>query len=242
MNQTPEALSSFQWALPQLFVVPPDPLMARIDIHQNAILLTTRVSENKEHVTEARLVSANELAKAMAGTIPMRTGLLGDDTLWWEQTKNGPLHALWRPPGVWRVTIMETERSPIKRLSLPMPGLVFLCQSARPPWLFAARKRPTKEDDQLYHAPVFNVYYNGESCGGSHRYPERVEEIPESFFSSIFSGHGDRGARSITFGEDLFALWASLDGQNEYPMDDLVPSVKVADAMKVYESGVRYYQ
>lgn len=231
-QDTPEAPTAFHWAVPEALGVPLDPLVARIDIHETAILLSMRTAGQNPTV-ETRLVSATALARAMAETLPLKTGLLPENTLWWCQTRDGPLYALWRPPRVWKVAIIESENTEIKRRALPMPGLIFLCQSARPPSVFAATSRPTKEEDQLYHAPLFNVYFNGDSCPGSHRYPERVADIPESFFASVFSGHGDRGARSRTFGEDLFALWAFLDGQKEYPLEDLAPALTVEHAMAI---------
>ena len=68
-----------------------------------------------------------------------------------------------------------------------MPGLIFVCSPGRGPWVYAAKKRPSDPEQQLYRAPAFNVFQDGRVCPGSHRFPEEVDRIPESFFESLVS-------------------------------------------------------
>ena len=63
--------------------------------------------------------------------------------------------------------------------------------------------------------PAFNVFSDGRTCPGSHRFPEEVARIPESFFQSYFSGTGDIRNRSRKHPDDLHALWEDLDGQTD---------------------------
>ena len=106
--------------------------------------------------------------------------------------------ALWRPPQVWPVALQREAFQPPARLRIPMPGLVFVCSPGRAPWVYAAPERPTDSGQQLYRAPAFNVFRDGRTCPGSHRFPEEVGRIPESFFQSFFSLTGDtrNGRRS----------------------------------------------
>ena len=100
-----------------------------------------------------------------------------------------------------------------------MPGLVFVCSPGRAPWVYAAKSRPTGADQQLYRAPAFNVFSDGRACPGSHKFPEEVGLIPESFFPLT----GDTRDRSKKHPGNLLTLWEELDGKSEYPIEDLVP-------------------
>ena len=113
-----------------------------------------------------------------------------------------------------------------------MPGLVFVCSPGRAPWVYAALERPTDSEEQLFRMPAFNVFGDGRVCPGSHKFPEEVGLIPESFFQSYFSGTGDSRNRSKKHPDDLHALWEEIDGKTEYPAEDLVPHCTVAQASR----------
>ena len=169
------------------------------------------------------------------------SGLLPDNALWWNQGETGRVVALWRPPQVWPVALQREAFQPPARLRLPMPGLVFVCSPGRAPWVYAALERPTDSEQQLYRAPAFNIFRDGRVCPGSHRFPEEVGRIPESFFQSFFSRTGDSQGRSKQHPDNLQALWEELDGKAEYPLEDLVPQCTVAHAMAVSEGRRGYY-
>ncbi len=113
--------------------------------------------------------------------------------------------------------------------------------TARAPWVYAAKSRPTGAEQQLYRAPAFNVFGDGRVCPGSHAFPEEVGLIPDSFFESYFSMTGDTRERSKKHPDNLHALWEELDGKRKYPLGDLVPQCTVAQAMAVSEGRSRNY-
>lgn len=207
-----------QWALPPGLDLPPDELKLRLDFYEDAIMM--HVLEKSTIVT--RLVAADDIARALASGLRFSSGLLAQDTLWWSSGRDGPVVALWRSPRVWKVALRTEVFAPARRFSLPMPGLIFLCRPAQAPSVFAVKMRPTSPDVKVYHAPCFNTFRDGRVCPGSHRFPDRLEEIPESFFLSHFSPTGDTQDRSLLFPNDLLARWESLDGKRRYPLDDLV--------------------
>ena len=188
----------------------------------------------------SRTVSADEIANALTRHLGFSSGLLPQDALWWNQGETGQVVALWRPRQVWSVALGREAFKPPARLRLPMPGLVFVCSPGRAPWVYAALRRPTDTEQQLFRAPAFNVFGDGRVCPGSHRFPEEVGLIPESFFQSYFSLTGDTRNRSKKHPDNLQALWEEIDGKNEYPTEDLVPQCTVAHAMAVSE-GKRGY-
>ena len=220
--------NAYQWALPDGLEVPPDELKCRLDFYQDTVILYLV----DKGVITTRMVSARDVALALLREVPLRSGVLPEGTLWWGQGKEGVEVALWRPPKVWPVALMTEPFKPPKRLRLPMPGLIFVCSPGRPPKVYAAKKRPTHARDGIYHAPLFNLFRDGRTCPGTHKFPEKIEEIPESFFTSFFSREAQFSGRSKKYPDDLLRLWEELDGKERYPIKDLVPFGKVEDIMK----------
>ncbi|MBI4286318.1 MAG: hypothetical protein HY670_10560 [Chloroflexi bacterium] len=220
--------AGYKWALPESLEVPADELKARLDFYQDAVMLYLV----EAGVIATRMVSARDVALALLREVPLRSGLLPENTLWWGQGREGVEIALWRPPKIWPVALQTEPFRPPRRLKLPMPGLIFLCSPGRPPRVYAAKKRPARLEDTVYHAPLFNVFSDGRTCPGTHKYPGATGEIPESFFASFFTPAADYMGRSQKYPNDLLKLWAELDGHNRYPLGDLVPFGKVEDIMK----------
>ncbi len=220
-----------EWSLPGPVDAPRDELRMQLEVYGENILL--RGFENDS--AWVRTVSADEIANVFTRHMGFSSGLLPQDALWWNQGETGHSVALWRPPQVWSVALQREAFKPPARLRLPMPGLLFVCSPGRAPWVYAAHGRPSDPEQQLFRAPAFNVFSDGRACPGSHRFPEEVGLIPESFFQSFFSLTGDSRSRSIKHPENLHDLWEELDGKTEYPMEDLVPQCTVAHAMAVSE-------
>ena len=226
-----------QWSLPGPADAPRDDLQMQMEVYRETILLRGFDGDS----TWVRTVSADEIANALTRHMGFSSGLLPQDSVWWNQGETGHSVALWRPPQVWAVALQREAFKPPARLRLPMPGLVFVCSPGRAPWVYAALKRPSDPEQQLFRAPAFNVFNDGRVCPGSHRFPEEVGLIPESFFRSFFSLTGDSRDRSKKHPDNLQALWEEIDGKTEYPVEDLVPQCTVAHAMAVSE-GRRGYR
>ena len=216
--------------------MPTDELNLQLEVYEETLLLRGFDGDTNW----VRTVSADEIANVFTRHLGFSSGLLPEKTLWWGQGETGQVVALWRPPQVWPVALQREAFKPPARLRLPMPGLVFVCSPARAPWVYAALERPTDPEERLYKMPAFNVFRDGRVCPGSHKFPDRVEEIPESFFRSYFSGTGDSRERSKKHPDDLHALWEEIDGKTEYPVEDLVPQCTVAHAIAVSQ-GRRGY-
>lgn len=186
-------------------------------------------------MVRTKLVSALDVAHALAGELDLASGLLPPDALWWAKTASGVRIALWREPRVWTVRLRERYDAQPRRLRLPMPGLVFISSPGRQaPYVFAARARPRSVEDQLYHCPAYNVFPTGRVCPGSHLFPADPAQIPEDFFRSHFSATGDTArGKSQRRPDDIGQLWAELRGAPAYPLDDLVPQLRVADALRL---------
>ena len=218
----------FEWVIPSELGVPADPLRCRLDFHNQAVVMTLFEPET----AGTRIVSAMDVAHALASELSFGSGLLPPNTLWWQNTKEGPIFALYIEPKVRKVALQESAKDPPRRFTIPLPGLIFLCSPGKPPWVFAVKKRPTKETDIVYRAPLCNIYSNGRSCPGSHKYPTRVADIAESFFISFFSATADLQNRSQTFPRNIILLWEHLDKKKTFPKEDLVKHALVKDLMQ----------
>ena len=226
-----------QWSLPGPVDAPRDVLKVQLEVYNETILLRGFEDDS----TWVRTVSADEIANVFTRHLGFSSGLLPQEALWWNQGETGRVVALWRPPQVWPAALQREAFQPPARLRLPMPGLVFVCSPGRAPWVYAALERPGNPEQQLYRAPAFNVFRDGRVCPGSHRFPEQVGQIPESFFQSFFSLTGDSQGRSKQHPDNLQTLWEEIDGKAEYPIEDLVSQCTVAHAMAVSEGRRGYY-
>ena len=217
------------WAEPGGLELERDDLQARLDFYRESIVLRTFSPD----LNTVRMIDPEEVADMMVMRRGLQTGLLPKGALWVKHSPEGTITALYREPGVWAAALQEEPFEPPARLRLPMPGLVFICSPGRTPWIFAAAGRPENPEETLYSSPTFNTFENGRVCPGTHRFPDQVEEIPESFFRSFFSMTGDTGGKSKRHPHDLHKLWRELDGAGEYPMEDLVEKCTVADALEL---------
>jgi hypothetical protein len=202
-----------------------------LDFHGESVVLHDYAGD----VVRTRLISAADVAHALAGGLDLASGVLPPDALWWARTAAGERVAVWRAPRVWTVRLRERYDAPPRRLRLPMPGLVFVCLAGRQaPYVFAAPARPRGPEDGLFHCPTYNVFGTGPVCTGTHPFPADPARVPEEFFRSHFSATGDTARdKSRRHPDDVGALWAELDGRDAYPLDDLVPALRVGDAFRV---------
>jgi PRTRC genetic system protein B len=217
------------WTVPKELGIPSDSLRLRLDFFHQAIEMTIFEGD----VVESRIVSALDIAHSLSETLHFGTGLLPANTLWWENTKAGVITAIYDPPRIRDLALQLEAGKPPDRYKVPMPGMIFLCTPGKPPWVFAVTKQPTKETDQVFKAPLLNVFENGRTCGGSNRYPERVGDIIENFYMCFFSHDGHFEHRSKKYPKDVTSLWKFLNGKKEFPADDLEPHGQVMDLMRM---------
>lgn len=138
---TPSKPTVHKWAIPGELQVPPDPLRCRLDFHHQAVVMTLFEGET----VETRIVSAADISKSLASDLSFGTGLLPPQTIWWANTRGGPLFALYVEPQVRKLALQEEAGKPPHRFTIPLPGFIFLCFPGRPPWVYAVKKKPTKE-------------------------------------------------------------------------------------------------
>lgn len=200
----------------------------RIDFYTESVSFTKFDGDISSHM----MVSPMDIAHALASELHYSTGLLPENALFWVNTNDGAVTAIYQAPRIRRVALQEKIGEPARRFTLPMPGLIFLCMAGNAPWLYAVKHRPTKEDDPIYKAPLANVFDTGKTCAGSQKYTNNPLETVELFFTSFFTRGADLGNRSQKFPENVIHLWEFIDKKPEFPLDDLVRHGLVKDLMQ----------
>lgn len=218
-----------RWAVPDSLQIPVDQLRCRLDFHHQATVMTLFDGD----LVETKVVSALDVAHALASELSFGSGLLPPNTLWWSNTKRGPIFALYVEPKIRKFALLEDANKPPRRFTLPMPGFIFLCTPSQAPWVFAVKKRPTKETDVVYKSPLCNIHESGRSCAGTHQYPNRVADIVHSFFASFYTPTADLRNRSQAFSQNVVLLWEHLNNKKRFPMVDLVKHGTVRDLMEM---------
>lgn len=219
----------FNFAIPEELGIPPDPLRLRLDFHHQATVMTYFDGDQ----TIVKLVDAMEVAHALASDLTFGTGLLPPGTIWWRNIRSGPVYAIYVEPKKWKVALELDVKTPPRRFTLPLPGFIFLCSPGKAPWVYAVTKKPTKETDAVYNAPLCNIYQNGRSCPGSHKYPTRVADMVQSFFTSFFTATAELRGRSKLYPNNVVRLWESLDNKKTFPVKDLVQLGMIKDLMNM---------
>lgn len=219
--------SPFQRVLPASVRVGQDKLKLRLDIYEETMVLRDCNKTGGGY----RIVSPLDVASAISRDMSYASGILPPGTLWWSNSTSGSWVAIWIEPGVRRLSIRTGVDKPAERYDVPLPGLIFICQPGRSPWVYAASHRPAAPNDRVYKAPLANVYDTGSTCGGSNDFPDDIAAIPESFLISFFTRHlGTNLSRK--YPGDITKMWKALHGKKQYPLSDLVYHGTVADIMQ----------
>jgi PRTRC genetic system protein B len=190
-----------------------------LTIYPEATLLE-KVLEDGSRVIHP--ISPADLA-ARLNRIPLATGLLPHNTLFWRQVGGEELIAIYVPPRQWRPIAYE------RQYRLPMPGMVFLGQ-ARQYTVFAVKQKPKTPETPLYHLPAPNVSDNGRICLGQAPFPiasrETMYDALKLFMEGSRFNHDNSRHRCVSFPNSSLELWAHLDGKKQFPSGELAPARK----------------
>ncbi|MGA9695735.1 MAG: hypothetical protein WBQ62_04920 [Dehalococcoidales bacterium] len=100
--------TDYQWALPENLDIPRDELKIRLDFYGQSVVLY--VLENG--IVTTKMVSPQDVALALLRDVPLGSGVLPENTLWWQHRQDGaPVVALWRPPQVWPLGFVVSAKS-----------------------------------------------------------------------------------------------------------------------------------
>ena len=198
-------------ALPQQ----PGPRL-RLDFYPTAILLSRWEADGR---TVTHPVAVDDVVRA-CGRVPLSSGLLPANTLFWQQQGQELGLGIYVPARRWRLQTAE------RAYLLPLPPLVFTGRGTAYR-VFAVKKRPPDARSPLYHAPCPNVHADGRICPGRTTFPpctpQNIGAALRLFLEgSLFNGDLSQG-KCRAHPEDVRQLWAALAGRRRFPLAELVP-------------------
>ncbi len=193
-------------------------LRLRLDFFDESILLTRY---NGGRPVSCYEVSPTALAEALSG-LPLTTGVLPQGCLFYARRGGDETIGIYLAPRRYRLTVRRGDER--TAYEVPMPGLVFVGHGSSYS-IFAVKRQPRDESERLFHAPFPNVHSNGRICPGSVRFPvcspATIHHTALLFLESEFNGDLVRG-KSQRQPDNVIMLWAELQGEETYPLTDLV--------------------
>lgn len=207
-------------------------LLGRVDLFEETLFYTKFDAGRPAAAFE---VSPADLATAFSG-VPLATGLLPKNCLFYARSGQGERLAVYLPASVRTMAVAVMQKR--TEFKIPLPPLVFVGQGASY-WIHAVKQYPGP-DEGLFLAPLPNVHNDGLICAGSVKFPgcssATIYKAADAFFASDFNL--DLAAGKSKKKTNLLELWEGLQGKDNYPVGDLVPSrISLADLVKGGDRG-----
>ena len=181
-------------------------------------------------------VSASDIAEALSAKICFDTGLMHDDILLVQCEGLRETVVSFRKAqktGLW----LDGSDEPIR---IPLPNLLLIRTSTgkTPSYqVYAVKQRPETLDEDLFHAPLPNVYSSGSICWGTIRH-DQIESASlqadwDRLLGTRFGMHACSG-KSKSHNRDIREKWLSFSPRKRvYPKSDLISANKtLAQALK----------
>lgn len=176
-------------------------------------------------------VDPEQVAVALAATMEFTTGFIPDDIIYHKQVGTKQIVVGYRKQqktGLW----LDGREDPIR---VPLPHMVLIrttTSESNPDYkLYACAKRPESLSDELYHAPLPNIFSHGGICWGTVSRGTTFKGISlandwSSLLGSRFGTHGCSG-KSKKYRGDIRKMLLELNENQRrrvYPRKDLIPA------------------
>ncbi len=189
--------------------------LARLDLYNEAIIMTKFDLGSSTSYP----VSIHDLSAAF-GTLPSSSGLLPRNTLFHGRSQGQEFVGVFIKAAKHVVTVNEAT------MAIPLPSAVFV-GCGKQYYIYTVKEYPCTARVQLYHYPSPNIGSDGRICAGDTPFPTcSVKTIMSAFtlfIESRFNRHlSTQKCRS--FPDNVIELWKTLDGQEEFPLSELILS------------------
>ena len=201
--------------------------LARLDLYEEAVVLTRYESGGRR---TSYPVAVDDVVAAF-GRVPVASGLLPRNCLFWGRENGETQMAVYVPGRRWRLQTAE------RTFHVPLPPLVFIGAGAPGApgryRAYAVKRRPQAMPFELFHCPTPNVHPDGAICQGNAPFPavagETIEEALSLFLEGSRFNADLASGKCRSFPEDVRALWAELDEAKGFPQRELVPLLTTVD-------------
>ncbi len=176
-------------------------------------------------------VDPEQIATALAATMEFTTGFIPDDIIYHKQVGIKKIVVGYRKQqktGIW----LDGHDDPIR---VPLPHMILMRTTtgeSNPDYkVFACAKRPESLTDELYHAPLPNIFNGGGICWGTVSRGTSFKGMSlandwESLLGSSFGNHAVSG-KSKKHRRDIRKMLLELNENQRrrvYPRSDLIPA------------------
>ena len=189
--------------------------LARLDLYNEAIIMTKFGHQSSTSYP----VSIYDLAAAF-GTLPASSGFLPRNTLFHGRNKGQEFVGIFISAQKQMVRVEEIT------MTIPLPPAIFI-GCGKQYIIHALSSYPQSPRATLYRYPSPNVFLDGRICAGDTPFPTcSIKSIMPAFslfIESKFNRHlVNQKCRS--FPKNIIKLWKTLDGQEQFPLSELIPS------------------
>ena len=174
-------------------------------------------------------VDPEQIATALAATMEFTTGFIPDDIIYHKQVGTKQIVVGYRKQqktGLW----LDGSDDPIR---IPLPHMILIRTTtgeSNPDYkVFACAKRPESLTDELYHAPLPNIFGGGGICWGTVSRGTSFKSMSlandwESLLGSSFGNHATSGKSKKHRGDIRKMLLELNENQRRrvYPRTDLI--------------------
>lgn len=190
-------------------------------------------------------VDPEQIATALAATMEFTTGFIPDDIIYHKQVGTKQIVVGYRKQqrtGIW----LDGREDAIR---VPLPHMILMrttTSESNPQYsLYACAKRPESLTDELYHAPLPNIFSSGNICWGSVSRGTTFKGMSlvndwTSLLSSAFGNHAT-GGKSKKHPRDIRKMLLELNENQRrrvYPRSDLIPAkTNLAKLLKIDGGG-----
>jgi PRTRC genetic system protein B len=170
------------------------------------------------------------LSRSLQSELP--AAWLPENVLIWSQR----LAAWWEPARIRAMFFSpESDGKTLDGKLYPHPALLFAVREGHlSVWALAGKTRPTP-NTQLFQAPYWNTYENGEICHGSMQTPRLVDldnlrQWSDGYFNSRFT-HTNLQRSLCHHPEGFLGMWRDLAGRKRFPVEYLLPKRSLRETL-----------
>lgn len=189
--------------------------LARLDLYNEAIIMT-KFGHNS---STSYPVSIHDLACAF-GQVPASSGFLPPNTLFHGRVGGQEFMGIYFSSSTNDVTVEE------ETMTIPFPSAIFI-GCGKQYKIYAVTSYPKNQNVVLYRYPSPNVWSDGRICAGDTPFPtctpESIIKAFKLFIESRFNTHLSNN-KCKSHPSNIISLWETLDGQEEFPITELVLS------------------
>lgn len=187
---------------------------------------------------QVKWLAQPDVARAFSG-VDLDSGWISPDIIRTGIGVLGAWYVIFKPAGRVKAIIQKTKGKTV--VNMPAPALVMM-GNGRNYYIWAMTGKDFDPEAKAMQAPFPNVNSDGHICFGSNVVPpasiDAAGKVWKLFWDAPFNHDQDNG-KSRKYSDDITKLLVTLDGVEEYPVDDMVPDGRGRTINQVIEDVLK---